>query len=88
MNHKRFVLDVKNECCFQYGFGSRMIPCCLNVITCEEHDRMVQGPPLLGGAIGKHHYCPENAGEAHQILSSCKFSIVYDLDKTIVISKK
>ena len=49
-----------------------MVPCCLNVITCEEHDRLVQGPPMVGGAIGKHHYCPANAGEAHRIVSGCK----------------
>ena len=49
-----------------------MIPCCLNVISCEEHDRLIEENArnqMLGGAIGKHHYCPENAEEAHQILS-------------------
>ena len=66
------IAQIIDQCCFQYGFGSRMIPCCLNMISCEEHDRLVEENarnPILGGAIGKHHYCPENAEEAHQILS-------------------
>ena len=30
------------DCCFRYGFGARAIPCCLETITCEEHDKLVE----------------------------------------------
>merc|ERR1712027_285215 len=46
------------ECCFAYGFGSRMKPCCFEIITCERHYqllRMENGRGRLGGAHGKHH---------------------------------
>ena len=74
LNNKCFVLEAQEECCFRYGFGARMIPCCLSVITCEEHDLLAQGPPLMGGAFGKHHTCPATAEEAHEILSGGKYS--------------
>jgi hypothetical protein len=50
-----------------------MIPCCFNVITCEEHDALLEeqeehGPPL-GGAMGKLNFCPRDAAHAHQLLS-------------------
>jgi len=61
------------ECCFAYGFGSRRIPCCFEIITCEKHYQLLRmennGRGMLGGAHGKHHTCPQNAEEAHQILS-------------------
>ena len=69
---KYYLISAEDECCFRYGFGSRMKPCCLNVITCEEHGRFVHENAthlILGGAFGKHHYCPENAEIANQILS-------------------
>ena len=62
----------KDECYFSYGFGSRMVPCCLNLITREEHDRLVELDKtnrLIGGAVGKHHFCPKDAPEAHQALT-------------------
>ena len=49
-----------------------MVPCCLKIISREEHDRLVEENakrPLLGGAWGKHHVCPGNAKKAHQILT-------------------
>ena len=49
-----------------------MRPCCLEVITCEELDHLVfQNAKHLkvGGNMGEHHYCPETAEEAHNILS-------------------
>ena len=56
-----------------------MAPCCLNMISCEEHDRLVEeNTRMWGGAIGKHHYCPESAEEAHQILSGGSYIQVYE----------
>ena len=49
-----------------------MVPCCLKIISREEHDRLVEENakrPLLGGAWGKHHVCPGNAKKAHLILT-------------------
>jgi len=64
--------EITDQCYFQYGFGSLMVPCCLKIISREEHDRLVEENakrPLLGGAWGKHHVCPGNAKKAHQILT-------------------
>ena len=49
-----------------------MVPCCLEIISREEHDRLVEENakrPILGSAFGKHHSCPKSAEEAHQILN-------------------
>ena len=49
-----------------------MVPCCLNLITREEHDRLVELDKtnrLIGGAVGKHHFCPKDAPEAHQAVT-------------------
>ena len=61
-----------SECCFRYGFGAQAIPCCLETITCDEHDKLVEEnkeTPITGGAFGKHKFCPKDAEEAHQLLS-------------------
>ena len=58
-----------------------MRPCCLEVITCDEHDQLKfqnAGKPMLGGNIGEHHYCPKNAEEAHEIVSGSSFSYLYE----------
>jgi len=66
-------IEDDSPCCFTYGFGARAIPCCFNTIPCEEHDKLVEeqeeNGPLLGGAMGKHHFCPRDAAHAHQLLS-------------------
>ena len=65
-----------DECCFQYGFGARAIPCCLETITCEEHEKLVEDNkenPIVGGAFGKHTSCPKDAAEAHRLISRWKF---------------
>ena len=61
-----------SECCFRYGFGAQAIPCCLETITCDEHDKLLEENkenPIAGGAFGKHKVCPKDAEEAHQLLS-------------------
>jgi len=60
------------DCCFRYGFGARAIPCCLETIACEEHDKLVEDSkenPVVGGAFGKHSFCPKDAAEAHLLIS-------------------
>jgi len=60
------------DCCFRYGFGARAIPCCLETISCEEHDKLVEENkvnPIAGGAFGKHKICPKDAAEAHTLAS-------------------
>ena len=48
-----------------------MVPCCLSIISCDEHDRLTaqnQGATQIpGGAWGKASYCPKDAAEAHQL---------------------
>ena len=67
----------QQKCCFQYGFGSRMTPCCLEVISCERHDQLAM-INHSGGSIGKHHRCPTDAAEAHQIVKgNVIFSILF-----------
>ena len=44
-----------------------MVPCCLKVISCNEHEKVKDaGGPGVGGAIGKKSgRCPNDAEEAH-----------------------
>jgi hypothetical protein len=68
---KNFFID-PNPCCFRYGFGAHMVPCCLNLISCDEHDELENNGTLNvedGGAMGKHHFCPNDAAHAHQLVS-------------------
>ena len=54
------------------------MPCCLEIITCEEYDNVVKenhDKPTLGGAMGKHKVCPKNAEEAHRLASGSLFSL-------------
>ena len=67
-----FLEKSSGDCCFRYGFGARAIPCCLETITCEEHDKLVEDSkenPVVGGAFGKHSFCPKDAAEAHLLIS-------------------
>ena len=52
-----------------------MVPCCLNLISCNEHDELENNGPLLGGAMGKHHFCPNDAAHAHQLVSGTCYSL-------------
>ena len=50
-----------------------MAPCCLKIIDCEEYDNLFEGyeetEPMVGGAIGQHHHCPQNAEEAERLIA-------------------
>eukprot|EP00397_Hematodinium_sp_SG-2012_P004005 GEMP01004016.1.p1 GENE.GEMP01004016.1~~GEMP01004016.1.p1 ORF type:complete len:959 (+),score=92.99 GEMP01004016.1:23-2899(+) len=89
--HKMIKADrlIQNEmgCCFNYGFGSRLIPCCLNHVmkprgACLAKTRS----PRLGGAVGWSSTCPKDAHDAHKILETerrnrevgCCFSYEFD----------
>ena len=67
------ILDSDSECCFRYGLGSLMVPCCLKIISCDEYSEILEdleeNGPKLGGAIGKHKSCPKDAAHAHQLAS-------------------
>ena len=61
-----------------------MVPGCLDLISCDEHDELENNGPLVGGAMGKHHFCPNDAAHAHQLASGtyeirlindCRFSM-------------
>merc|ERR1712038_194950 len=58
-------------CCFQFAYGSKMTPCCLNMISCEEYDHLKSqqaNGTLLGGGVGKSlNGCPASAEEAAMI---------------------
>ena len=61
-----------SHCCFRYGFGAQAKPCCLETISCEEHDKLIEENkenPIAGGAFGKHKVCPKDAEEAHKLIS-------------------
>ena len=53
------------------------------MITCEEHDRLLeeieQHPEKepVGGAMGKHHFCPRDAAHAHHLLSGIYYIRVW-----------
>ena len=78
----RFIIpQIIDQCYFQYGFGSRMVPCCFTIISREEYDRLVEFDPehtMAGGAWGKHHSCPKNVEEAQQILAGNSYIQVYE----------
>ena len=67
------ILDSNSKCCFRYGLGSRLVPCCLKIISCDEYSNILEdmekNGPMLGGAIGKHHFCPRDAAHAHELVS-------------------
>ena len=75
---KLFLSLETGRCCFRIGHGSRMVPCCLKIIDCEEYDNLFEGyeetGPMLGGAIGEHHYCPEDAEEAGHLIAGMPFN--------------
>ena len=65
-----------SDCCFRYGLGAFSKPCCLETITCEEHDQLVEDNkvnPIAGGSFGKHKVCPKDAEEAHRLVSGLLF---------------
>ena len=66
------IVSTTIDCCFRYGLGAFAKPCCLENITCEEHDKLVEENkvnPIAGGSFGKHKVCPKDAEEAHLIAS-------------------
>merc|ERR1719507_1176 len=56
-----------NTCHFAIGYGARMAPCCLSIISREEYENRL-GAGLVGGDQGKHHRCPNDANEAHDLI--------------------
>ena len=52
------------------------------MITCEEHDQLLEEieehpeQEPVGGAIGKHHFCPRDAAHAHQLLAGRYYMLV------------
>ena len=57
----------KQVCYFSIGYGARAIPCCLSIISQEEYEKE-RGPGFAGGSKGKHHRCPKDANEAHDLI--------------------
>ena len=59
-----------DRCCFRIGFGSRMVPCCLGIMDCEVYDNHFEEMNnVVGGAIGEHHHCPEDAEKAMRLIA-------------------
>ena len=59
-------------CCFTYGFGARMVPCCLEIISCDEYEVALTDPlsgMMVGGGKGKFPTCPTDAGDAHFLVT-------------------
>ena len=65
---KVFLPLETDRCCFSIGHGSRMVPCCLKIIDCEEYDKYEE-TYWPGGAIGEHRHCPEDAEKAQRLIS-------------------
>ena len=57
-------------CCFQYGFGDEMIPCCLKTQIVSDPKKCPKSlPGSVGGNMGyTQKGCPKNAAEAAKIL--------------------
>ena len=57
-----------------------MKPCCFNIISCDEYEKLIEGyeinGPMLGGEVGKHHYCPKNAEEAARLVAGNTWLLV------------
>ena len=70
-----------NPCCFRIGWGSRMVPCCLSIVSCEEYEEhLKQNQMLLGGSIGIADHCPNDAEEAGSLLTKVtKSTLDHDL---------
>ena len=53
-----------------------MVPCCLRIISCDEHERLTvqnQGAKQMpGGGWGKASVCPVDAVEANQLWKRAK----------------
>ena len=53
-----------------------MVPCCLKIIPCEEYDNLFEGyedkEQIVGGGIGEHHVCPNDAEEAVRLATGKK----------------
>ena len=49
-----------------------MVPCCLKVISCEEHEEQLKQGPITrpGGAIGIAEHCPKNAIDANVLVKA------------------
>ena len=62
-----------------------MVPCCLKIIPCEEYDNLFEGyedkEQIVGGSIGEHHVCPNDAEEAHRLIEGRKFFVAKYLMK-------
>jgi len=67
-----------------------MKPCCLNIISCDEYEKIVEGyeinGPMVGGEVGKHHYCPNDADEADRLLEGSTASTTTGIIAMIVSS--
>ena len=75
------IVSPPSDCCFRYGLGAFSKPCCLETITCEEHDQLVEENkvnPIAGGSFGKHKVCPKDAEEAHRLASGL---LLHSLDQ-------
>ena len=61
-----------------------MVPCCLKVIPCEEYDNLFEGyedkEQMVGGRIGEHHVCPNDAEEAERLAAGKKLvcNLIFD----------
>jgi len=72
------VSSDESECCFRYGFGERMKPCCLTVLeNCDgwksnnfdkNHDSVILGGSgIIKSSSESKLGCPTTAAEAHRI---------------------
>jgi len=55
-------------CCFTIGFGSMMVPCCLEVKQKSKTECLQDVSatvPVVGGAVGWRSQCPASAAAAH-----------------------
>ena len=61
-----------------------MVPCCLKIIPCEEYDNLFEGyedkEQIVGGGIGEHHACPNDAEEAVRLATGRNLicSLIFD----------
>ena len=69
-------IHLVKQCCFAIGYGSLMVPRCLDTTyTCGEYEREKCRPIPGGGRGMKRGSCPKSAEEAHKHIQKSKWFI-------------
>lgn len=64
------ISDVSGGCCFHFGFGAMMVPCCMTTEEVSDRSLCIKpGDEMIGGKTGfTLQSCPATAAEAEKLL--------------------